>query len=126
MEENTNLKEQDIQENEGQAKEPETKPTEKPCTIFGKWDKSIMARREAKEKKKEEKKKAPKGSKAAKIGGAVVIGGTVLYGIGKAVVNHFASGGDCTNPEMSGETQDNESSFTSVETDIPSEGNGEA
>lgn len=121
MEENINLKEQEVQENEGQEKE-----TEKPCTIFGKWDKSIMAKREAKEKKKEEKKKAPKGNKVAKIGGAIVLTGSVLYGVGKVVANHFASGGDCTNPEMGGETQPSESSFTSVETDIPSEGNGEA
>ena len=126
MEENNNLKEQEVQENEGQAKEPEMKDAEKPCTIFGKWDKSIMAKREAKEKKKEEKKKAPKGNKVAKIGGAIVLTGSVLYGVGKVVANHFASGGDCTNPEMSAETQPSESSFTSGETDIPSEGNGEA
>lgn len=63
-------------------------------TVFGKIDQKILARREAKAKKKAEKKPVDKAKKAAIIGGGVALGLGILGAVGKAALNAAAKYSD--------------------------------
>lgn len=63
-------------------------------TVFGKIDQKIVARREAKAKKKAEKKPVDKAKKAAIIGGGVALGLGILGAVGKAALNAAAKYSD--------------------------------
>lgn len=71
---------------DNKAPEKETTPEVK-HTVFGKIDQKILARREARAKKKAEKKPMDKGKKAAIIGGGVALGLGILGAVGKAALN---------------------------------------
>ena len=82
---------------DNKAPEQETPPVEK-HTVFGKIDQKILARREAKAKKKAEKQPMDKAKKAAIIGGGIALGVGILGAVGKAALNAAAKYAD--EPEM--------------------------
>lgn len=81
-----------IEMNEGTDMVPETENATKKedITIFGKVDHFIVGKRKARAEKKANKKELSKGEKAGRIVGGVAVVGTVLYGVGKVLVNHYA------------------------------------
>ena len=97
-------KEEEVQEElqeqtvETPVEDPEEKEEPKQeaaaCTVFGKIDQRILARREAREKKKAEKQPIDKSKKAAMIGGGIAIAVGAL-GLGfKALLNAAAEYAD--------------------------------
>ena len=96
--------EESVEGQETESTEMETAPEVK-HTVFGKIDQKILARREAKAKKKAEKKPMDKAKKAAIIGGGVALGVGILGAVGKAALNAAAkySGDD---PDTDEETSD--------------------
>lgn len=73
--------------------------TKEDITIFGKWDRKIVEKRRMKAEKKANKKQL---STSAKIGigaGGLAVGGSVLYAVGKAIVNHYSGDGAAYEPE---------------------------
>lgn len=72
----------------------EVKVPEVKHTVFGTIDQKILARREAKAKKKAEKKPMDKAKKAAIIGGGVAFGLGILGAVGKAALNAAAKYSD--------------------------------
>lgn len=96
--------EEPVADQETESSEVETAPEVK-HTVFGKIDQKILARREAKAKKKAEKKPMDKAKKAAIIGGGVALGVGILGAVGKAALNAAAKYAD-DDPEMDDETSD--------------------
>ena len=78
-----------VEDQEVKAPEEET-VTEVKHTVFGRIDQKILAKREAKAKKKAEKKPMDKTKKAAIIGGGVALGLGILGAVGKAALNAAA------------------------------------
>lgn len=93
-----------VADQETESSEVETAPEVK-HTVFGKIDQKILARREAKAKKKAEKKPMDKTKKAAIIGGGVALGLGVLGAVGKAALNAAAKYAD-DDQETDAETSD--------------------
>lgn len=73
------------------VKAPEEKTVaEVKHTVFGRIDQKILAKREAKAKKKAEKQPMDKTKKAAIIGGGIALGVGILGAVGKAALNAAA------------------------------------
>lgn len=85
-------------------------------TVFGKIDKKIVARREAKAKKKAEKKPVDKAKKAAIIGGGVALGLGILGAVGKAALNAAAK---CSDDDQDAEAETSDYDYPSE--DVPEE-----
>lgn len=92
-----------VENQEVEAPEQETTPEVK-HTVFGKIDQKILARREAKAKKKAAKQPMDKTKKAAIIGGGVALGLGILGAVGKAALNAAEKYAD--EPEKEAETED--------------------
>ena len=78
-----------VEDQEVKAPEEET-VTEVKHTVFGRIDQKILAKREAKAKKKAEKQPMDKTKKAAIIGGGIALGVGILGAVGKAALNAAA------------------------------------
>lgn len=78
-----------VEDQEVKAPEEET-VAEVKHTVFGRIDQKILAKREAKAKKKAEKQPMDKTKKAAIIGGGIALGVGILGAVGKAALNAAA------------------------------------
>ena len=99
----------------------ETTPAKKKFKIFGKRNHETAEKEEVKVEEETGKKKLSKREKAARIGAGVVIGATVLFGVGKAVANHFI-GGDTVELAENEISCDGEEPVESTEDTSASEG----
>lgn len=93
-----------VEDQETDSSEVKTVPEVK-HTVFGTIDQKILARREARAKKKAEKKPMDKAKKAAIIGGGVALGVGILGAAGKALLNAAAKYSD-DDPDADEETSD--------------------
>lgn len=98
----------------------EATPAKKKFKIFGKRNHETAEKEEVKVEE-ETGKKLSKREKAARIGAGVVIGATVLFGVGKAVANHFI-GGDTVELAADEVSCDGEEPVESTEDASASEG----
>lgn len=124
-----------IEMSEGTDMVPETENATKKedITIFGKVDHFIVGKRKARAEKKAEKKASKKelskGEKAGRVVGGVAVVGTVLYGVGKVLVNHYArdngpaelSDGSCAVAELGSGSMET----TDMTSEVPSANDGE-
>ena len=90
------IKEAEIVETSEPVEDQEVKASEEKTiaevkhTVFGRIDQKILAKREAKAKKKAEKQPMDKTKKAAIIGGGIALGVGILGAVGKAALNAAA------------------------------------
>ena len=92
-----------VEDQDVKAPEEET-VAEVKHTVFGRIDQKILAKREAKAKKKAEKQPMDKTKKAAIIGGGIALGLGILGAVGKAALNaaaRYADDGQNTGDEIS-------------------------